>query len=460
MKSHSIFFCRREVCNLSAGLVGLLTTLSCAEPAPWPSFRGPQGKGAVEGAATPREWDVSSGKNIRWKADVPGLGLSSPVIWGDKLFITTSVAGGEGEPEQVVELKTGLYGDIESSTDRGVHRYMVICYSVKTGEVLWKNTVHTGKPTIARHPKASHANSTCTVDAQHVVSCFGAEGLYCHDLDGKLLWKKDLGKLDSGYYQVPSAQWGYGSSPVIAGDRVLVQADVQQDGFLAAYALSDGKEIWRKGRKEVPTWSSPLIQEIGGRRQVIVNGYKHMGGYDYETGEELWWVIGGGDIPVPTPVAGHGMIFLTNAHGNLAPVVALKEDVKGNLADVKPGQEPIGTVWSVGKWGNYMQTPLLTGHLLFCCSDGGIVTCYEARTGENYWRERLPKGGYTASPVTSGGIVYFTGEEGDVQLIEAAKEYKLVATRSLGAQSMATPAIQDGALFFRTRNGLICVASP
>ena len=431
-----------------------------ASSEPWPSFRGPQGRGYVGGAAAPVDWDVESGRNVRWKAEVPGLGLSSPVIWGDQLFITTSVRGVEGGPQvKEADLKTGLYGEIQSSEDRGEQRFMVMSYDVHTGALRWKTTVFEGRPAMARHPKSSHTNATCTVDATHVVSCFGTEGLFCHDHAGNLLWKRDLGRLDSGYYQVPSAQWGYGSSPVIAGDRVLVQVDVQQGSYLAAYALEDGRELWKTPRDEVPTWSSPLIQEIGGHRQVIVNGYKRMGSYDYETGQEIWWVMGGGDIPVPTPVAAHGLVFLTNAHGNLAPVVALQEDVKGNLADVPEGQEPRGTVWSVGKWGNYMQTPIVVGGLLFCCSDSGVVTCYEAKTGENYFRERLPASGYTASPVASGGKLYFTGEEGAVQIIQAAKEYQLLATRSLGAQSMATPAIQDGALFFRTRRGLICVAN-
>src|SRR6185436_13617855 len=180
------------------------------------------------------------------------------------------------------------------------------------GRELWNITAHTGPPAIPRNPNASHANSTPTVDATHVVTCFGTEGLYCHDHAGKLLWKKDLGRLDSGHYKVPAAQWGFGSSPVIAIDRVIVQADVQKGSFLAAFSLADGKELWRAARDGVPTWSSPLIHEVAGKRQVIVNGYKHMGAYDFETGAEIWHVSGGGDIPVPTPITAHSLIFLTN----------------------------------------------------------------------------------------------------------------------------------------------------
>ena len=427
----------------------------------WPSFRGAKASGATTGPAAPVEWDVATGKNIRWSVNVPGLGLSSPVVWGDKVFLTTAIrVPVEGKEPVPAELKTGLYGDIEPSDDNGPQRFAVICYDFNSGRELWNTAVHTGPPAIPRHPKASHANSTPAVDANHVVTCFGSEGLYCHDHSGKLLWKKDLGRLDSGYYKVPSAQWGYGSSPIISGDRVLVQADVQKGSFLAAYSLADGKELWRTARDEVPTWSSPLIHEVAGKRQVIVNGYKHMGAYDFETGAAVWNVSGGGDIPVPTPIAAHGLIFLTNAHGGKAPILVLKEDAKGDLTkDVPDGAEPRSTAWSLDKWGNYMQTPIIAGDLLFCCTDSGIATCFDARTGTNHFRERLGSGGYTASPVVSGGHVYFTGEEGGVKVINAAKEFKLAATNQLGAQSMATPAIHNGAIIFRTRKGLVSVGA-
>ncbi|HWB03786.1 MAG TPA: PQQ-binding-like beta-propeller repeat protein [Verrucomicrobiales bacterium] len=424
----------------------------------WPSFRGAKASGSTAGPAAPAEWDVASGRNIRWTASVPGLGLSSPVIWGDRLFITTAVrVTADGKDAPPAELKTGLYGDIESADDNAPHRFAVMCYDVKTGKELWNIAAHTGSPAIPRHPKASHANSTPAADATHVVSCFGTEGLYCHDHEGKLLWKKDLGRLDSGYYKVPAAQWGYGSSPVIAGDRVIVQADVQKGSFLAAFSLTDGREIWRTPRADVPTWSTPLVHEVAGKRQVIVNGWKHMGAYDFDTGAEIWRVSGGGDIPVPTPIAAHGLIFLTNAHGRLAPILAIKEDAKGNLSDVPDGDEPKNTAWSLDKWGNYMQTPILAGDLLFCCTDSGIATCFDARTGKNHFRERLGTGGFTASPVQSGDHLYFTGEEGSVKVIKAAKEFKPVATNELGAQCMATPAIHDGTIIFRTRKGLVAV---
>jgi outer membrane protein assembly factor BamB len=436
-----------------------LTPAGAEEPnANWPSFRGAKAAGSTAGPAAPAEWDVAAGKNIRWSASVPGLGLSSPVIQGDRLFITTAIPlTADGKEAPPAELKTGLYGDIEPADDNAPHRFAVICYDVKTGRELWNVTAHTGSPAIPRHPKASHANSTSTVDAKHVVSCFGTEGLYCHDHAGKLLWEKKLGRLDSGYYKVPKAQWGFGSSPVIAGDRVILQADVQQGSFLAAFALADGREIWRTPRADVPTWSSPLIHEVAGKRQVIVNGWKHMGAYDFDTGTEIWKVSGGGDIPVPTPITAHGLIFLTNAHGRLAPILAIKEDAKGNLSEVPDGDEPKSTAWSIDKWGNYMQTPIIVGDLLFCCTDAGVATCFDARTGTNHFRERLGRSGFTASPVHSGGRLYFTGEEGTVKVINAAKEFKVIASNELGAQCMATPALHDGMIIFRTRKGLLAV---
>jgi len=443
---------------LTLALAGAPARAADPDNTNWPSFRGTDASGSTAGPAAPADWDVTSGRNIRWSVPVPGLGLSSPVIWGDRIFITTAIRlGPDGKEAPPAELKTGLYGNIESADDNASHRFAVICYDLKTGKELWNETAHTGSPAIRRHPKASHANSTPTVDATRVITCFGTEGLYCHNHDGKLLWKKELGRLDAGYYKVPKAQWGFGSSPVIDGDRVILQADVQQDSFLAAFSLTDGHELWRTPRADVPTWSSPLIHDVAGKRQIIVNGWKHMGSYDYDTGKEIWKVSGGGDIPVPTPVAAHGLIFLTNHHGRLAPILAIKEDATGNLSDVAEGEEPKSTAWSIDKWGNYMQTPIVVGDLLFCCSDAGIATCFDARTGTNHFRERIGSSGFTASPVHSGGRLYYTGEEGTVKVISAAKEFKLLATSELGAQSMATPAVHDGVIIFRTRKGLIAV---
>jgi len=290
----------------------------------WPQFRGSFARGIAETSSLPVTWDVEKGKNVKWKTEVPGLGFSSPVIWGDCIFLTTAISGLE-DPE----LKVGLYGDIDPVEDETVHTWKILCYDKNSGELLWEQTACTGVPKVKRHPKSTHANPTIATDGKYVIAFFGSEGLYCYDHDGKLIWKTDLGVLRSNFFVAPEAEWGFASSPVIHKDRAIVQCDVQDNSFLAAFDISSGKEIWRTSRDEYPTWSTPTIHTFNGKTQIIVNGYKHMGGYDFENGKEIWKMAGGGDIPVPTPVVAHDLIFINNAHGKLSPIYAIKSSAKG-----------------------------------------------------------------------------------------------------------------------------------
>jgi outer membrane protein assembly factor BamB len=420
----------------------------------WPSFRGPQSSGQSPGAHPPERWDVESGENIAWKVAIPGLGHSSPVIWGDRVFITTSIPA-TGTPE----LRTGLYGDIESVDERGTHEWRVICLDRASGNVLWQRTAVDGVPRIKRHPKSSHANSTPATDGHHLVCLMGAEGLFCYGLDGNLLWEKDLGFLDSGFFAVPAAQWGFGSSPVIHEDRVIVQADVLQNSFIAAFDLTTGKERWRTPRQDVPTWSTPTLFTRGEETQIVVNGFQHAGGYDFATGAAIWQLTGNGDIPVPTPIVAHDLIFLTSAHGPMAPIHAVRTTARGNL-DASLGAAPNPHIaWSHPRRGNYMQTPIVVGDLLYLCSDAGIVGCYRATTGEELYRERLGRGGggFTASPVAVGKEIYYTSEHGEVFVVRAGPEFQVLRTHSLGEACMATPAIAGDTLLFRTQHHLIAI---
>ena len=350
----------------------IVAVLGFAADANWPQFRGPAAAGVGTGSP-PLEWNGESGKNVLWKAPIPGLGHSSPVIWGDKIFVTSAVpASGDAT------LKVGLYGNIEPVEGEGPQSFVVYCVDRKSGKLLWQQTAATGQPKIKRHPKATHANPTPATDGKRLIVSFGSEGLFAYDLNGKLLWKKDFGLLDSGFYMVPTAQWGFASSPVIHEGKVIVQADVQKNSFLTALDAATGKELWRTARADVPTWGSPAIAPYtaSGRKgqQVVVNGWKHMGGYEFETGKELWKLSGGGDIPVPTPVMADGLIILTNAHGAERPIYAIRTDAAGELAEGKPG-----VAWLQKRAGNYMQTPLLQGGLGYFCMDTGVLTVYQRR---------------------------------------------------------------------------------
>lgn len=431
----------------------------------WPSFRGPDACGVSGGPQTPRTWNVATGQNIAWKTPIPGLGLSSPVIWGDRVFVTTAVMvmkpGDDPKPGDE-ELKVGLYGDIGSVDEAREHSWRVYCLDRLTGKVLWEREAHRGVPRIKRHPKASHANCTPATDGSRVVIFFGSEGLYCYDFDGKLIWKRDLGVLDAGYFAVPKAQWEFGSSPVIDGDRVIVQCDVQRGSFLAALSLKDGSDIWRTPRQEVPTWSSPAVTHDAAGPQIIVNGWKHIGGYDLQTGKEIWKLVGGGDIPVPTPIVdrARGVVYITNAHGMMAPIYAIRLDAKGELAAPAEGERSAAVAWMHARRGNYMQTPILVGDLLYCCNDMGVLSVFEAASGSEVYRKRIGAGmtGFTASPVACGDLVYFTSEEGDVYVLRAGREFKKPRKNALGELCMATPAIKDGMLVFRGRHHVIAVA--
>jgi outer membrane protein assembly factor BamB len=446
--------------SITVGAVVLLVVFSSGlafgegAGANWPSFRGPQA-GGIAGGNPPLRWDVEKAVNLRWKTEIPGLGHSSPVVWGDRLYVTTSISG---KPDPT--LKVGLYGDIDPVEDETAHQWRILCLDKKTGKILWSRLAHEGVPKVKRHTKATHANPTPATDGTHVVAFFGSEGLHAYDMEGNLLWSKDLGVLDAGFFRVPTAQWGFGSSPVIHKGRVIVQADIQEGSFIAAFDVASGEEIWKTSRREVPTWSTPTIHEHAGKTQVLVNGYRHMGAYDFETGKEIWSMSGGGDIPVPTPVVAGDTVFITNAHGKLSPVYAISLDARGRLdpeEDVGAGK-PIS--WWVPRDGAYMQTPLVHGKLLYVCRDNGALSAYDISTGRRIYQERLGDGstGFTASPVAAADRIYFTSEMGDVLVVGAGPEFRLLAENSLGEIAMATPAISEDTIYFRTRGHVVAIA--
>jgi len=420
----------------------------------WPQFRGPNASGVAVGYPTPVEWDAASGRNILWKTPVPGLGHSSPVIWGDRIFITTAVSrAGESS------LKVGLYGDITPLNEQVEHEWKVLCLDKKTGRALWEQTACRGVPKAKRHMKSTHANPTPATDGRHVVAFFGSEGLYCYDIEGTLLWKKDFGVLASAYYVVPPAQWGFASSPVIFDDKVVVQVDVLKDSFVGALDIRDGRELWRAERNDVPTWSTPTVHRGNGRTQVICNGMREIAGYDLATGKQLWNLEGGGDIPVPTPVVAGDLIYVASAHGPAAPVFAIRTSAEGDLHLPPAGASSRYVAWWNGRVGVYMQTLLPLDGRLYCCRDNGVLTVFDALSGEKLHTARLGDGstGFTASPVAADGKVYFTSEVGDVHVLKAAPDFDVLARNALAETCMATPAISEGVLYFRTRGQVIAV---
>lgn len=426
----------------------------------WPQFRGIGASGVADTQELPSSWDVEEGTNVRWRTAIPGLAHASPVVWGDRVFVVTAVPEGV-EPE----LKVGLYGAGDSADDMVEHAFVMMCLDRDDGHVRWKRTALEAVPKFKRHTKATHLNSTPVTDGEHVVGLFGAQGLYCWDFDGELLWKVELGALDVGPHDHLDLEWGFASSPIIADGKVIVQADVKKDAFLAAYDVKTGEQVWRVARDDVPGWCTPTAHAGPDGMQILVNGCKHMGAYRLADGEEIWRMAGGGGIPVPAPVVAGDVVLLTSNHRPLErshpqrPVFAVELTARGEL-DIPSENEPGEHVaWMQTRRGNYMQTPLVYRGLAYFGYDNGVLTVLDAKTGEERYRERLGDGttGFSPSPVAGDGKVYFTSEQGTVFVLKAGPEFEVLAENEMGEVCMATPAISEGALVFRTRGHVVAV---
>ena len=425
-------------------------------PLDWPQFRGPGASGVADGQLPPTVWDAGKGVNLRWKCPIPGLGHSCPVVWGDRVFLTTAVSG---NPDAT--FRPGQYGDVDSVDDRTEHAWKVYCLDKRTGEVRWERTAARGVPKVKRHLKGSQANPTPATDGKVLVASFGSEGLFAYDLDGRSLWKNDLGVLPSGWFYDKDYEWGFGSSPVLHRDRVLVQCDVGKGSFVAAYSLADGKQLWRTPREEVPSWGTPAVVEAAGRAQLVTNATRFARGYDVQTGKELWRLGRHSEITVPTPLFAHGLIFLADGYRPVQPIYALRPTATGDVT-LKDGKKSSDAVaWSLAKGGPYMPTPIVYGDHLYVCSNGGMLTCYEAKTGKELYRERLGgAGGYTASPVAADGRLYFTSEEHGVTVVKAGPKFGRLAVNKVGEACMATPAVSDGMIFVRGQHHLFAFGRP
>lgn len=431
----------------------------------WPSFRGTQARGVADGQHPPTEWDAGEDRGVLWRTSIGGLGNSCPVIWGDRLFVTSAISDSAN-----TDVRIGLYGDVDSVEDDSVYDYVVYCLHKTTGEILWQKTVHSARPAVKRHSKSSHANPTVATDGQHLIAFFGSEGLYCLDLDGNEKWRVDLGFLDSGWFFDPGYQWGFGSSPIIHGNQVIVQCDIQENSFVASFDLQTGAEQWRTGRDEIPTWPSPTVHVFGDIPMLLTHGTKAARGYDARDGQLLWELPGHSEIVVPTPFVARGLIFLASGYSPIQPIVALRPTARGTIelqavdgTEAAPAEEQGSAAsnplaWSVLRGGPYMPTPLAYGAHLYVCANNGLLTCYDLQTGEQIYRERVRIGGtaaFTASPIAADGHLYLTAEDGRVAVIKAGEDFELVSVNPVGQTVMATPAISEGVFYVRTVGGVI-----
>ena len=423
----------------------------------WPQFRGVQAGGVGLGNP-PIEWDIESGKNIVWKRRIAGLGHSCTIAFGKRVFMTTAV----NVRNEDLSIPTGFLGGTgEPADDSGDWQWQIACCDLNTGTEIWKRTVATGEPAIKRHIKATHANCTPATDGAHVVAFFGSEGLYCLDMKGNLIWKKDFGKLHSGPYDAPDLEWGFGSSPIIHQGKVIVQCDCINTGFVAILDVDDGTEMLRIDRDDVATWSTPMVLKTETEWQLVCNGYRQMAGYDLKTGDQLWTLSGGGDVPVPTPLTAHGLIFLSNGHGR-SPVYAISPSARGDITP-RTGSDglPDGLVWWRPRGGSYIPTPVIVGEYLYTCNDRGVLTVRDAKSGAAVYRHRVGDGSgtFTASAVATENQIYFSSEGGDVSVVKTGPDYELLGRNEVQEPILATPAIVGDLILLRTTRHLYCIGN-
>ncbi|MEM7201795.1 MAG: PQQ-binding-like beta-propeller repeat protein [Planctomycetota bacterium] len=428
----------------------------------WPQFRGIQASGVGDGTPLPSEWNVAEDRGVRWRTAVPGLSHASPIVWGNRIFVATAVPS-EGDPE----LKIGLYGAGDSADDMVEHSFELWCLSLERGDVLWRQTAAKAVPRFKRHTKASHANATPVTDGESVVVLFGSQGLFCYDVDGTLRWQAEVGDLDVGPHDSLDLEWGFASSPVIAGNRVIVQADIKNDPYLAAWDLTTGEQAWRTSRDDLTGWATPTcVATSDDGIHVVVNGCKHMGAYRLEDGAEVWRMAGGGGLPIPTPLVTDDLYLLTSNHRPIEashprkPLFAVKRSAEGTLplpSEAEPGEH---VAWLKARVGNYIQTPIVYRGLIYLCAANGILSVVDPASGERIKRQRLGEGdtGFSASPVAGDGKLYFTSEEGEVFAVAAGAELEVLAQNPLGEICMATPAVASGTLVFRTLGHVVAIA--
>jgi outer membrane protein assembly factor BamB len=424
-------------------LVALGMTGVSAQPAAdnWPSFRGPQASGLSATATPPVRWNLSTSANTAWRATIPGLGHSSPIIWGNRVFLTTAVS----EAAAAQALTVGEDAGIDPANDVVPHRWQLMALDRDSGKTIWTRTVHQGVPRVKRHVKASHASATPATDGRVVVAMLGSEGLYAFDFNGKELWRKDFGPLAVGLADEPEYEWGPASSPVIHGSSVIVQNDRYKDSFLVALDLQTGKELWRVSREERPSWTTPLVMTHDGTATVVAVSALFARGHDLRTGRERWRIADpDGQVKVSTPVAAGGLVIVTGGWPSAArPVMAVRV-ADGSVA------------WRHDRGSPYTTTPLVYDGLAYVLTDNGILSAYDVATGARAYQTRLSAraGSFSASPVAAAGRIYFASEDGQVIVVRAGRKFEVLATNDMDEVCMATPALSGDLLLVRTKTHL------
>jgi outer membrane protein assembly factor BamB len=419
----------------------------------WPQFRGPGSRGVSEETNLPESW--SKTENVVWTAKIPGRGWSSPVIWGDRIFLT-SADQLKGRKEKV---KPGLYFGGERATPHDPHRWVVYCIDFKTGKILWEKTAHEGIPKEGHHLKNTLASETPVTDGQRVYAYFGNVGLFTYDMEGNLLWKKDLGSYRTAF------NWGTASSPVLHGDRIYIVNDNEEHSFVVAFDAKTGKEVWKVDRDEKSNWATPYVWENDLRTELVTCGKKKVRSYSLD-GKLLWELDGMSSIVIPTPFAAHGLLYVTSGYvmSIRKPVFAIKPGGKGDISlkDKQTSNEFIA--WYQAKGGPYNVSPIVYGKELYVLYDRGFLSAFDACTGKALYQPAMARLGasehYTASPWAYNNKIFCLSEEGQTIVIPTGgQKPEIVRKNDLDELCMATPATARGSLFIRTESQLYRIAN-
>ncbi len=423
--------------------------LAAESEANWPQFRGPGGSGIAENPHLPERW--STNENVAWKAEVPGRGWSSPIVWGERVFLTTVMSEGE------VELpKKGLYfGGERKEVSPATHHWLVLCLDLKSGHELWRREAYHGQPPNGLHVKNTYASATPVTDGQRVYAYFGNVGLFCYDFSGRLLWSTNWPpvKMRNG--------WGAAASPALHQGRLFLVNDNEENSFAVALEAKTGRPLWRAERDEKSNWSTPFVWQNRQRTELITAGTKKVRSYDLD-GKLLWEFGGMSSIMIPTPVAQSDLLYVSSGYvgDKVRPVFAIRPGASGDIS-LKPGETNNEFIaWYQPTAGPYNPSPLLYEGYFYVLYDFGFLACYDARTGRQVYekqRVRPEPTAFTASPWAVNGQIFALSEDGDTFVFQAGPEYRLLRTNSLGEMSLATPALAGDRLLIRTLSKLYCL---
>jgi outer membrane protein assembly factor BamB len=415
----------------------------------WPGWRG-DGLGISSETNLPQKWSENEG--VMWKTPIPGAGHSSPIVWGDRVFVTTGLP----EDPNVETFRGGVFmGGDRSKPDASEYAYRVICLNADNGDILWSQAVVRQTPKTRRHTKNTYASETPVTDGKVVFASFGSSGLYALDFEGAVLWQRDLGLLRG------RTGWGTSSSPILYRNTVIVNCDSDDDSYIAAFDKATGDPVWRSERDEGASWGTPFLFKANGRATVVTNATRRMRGYEADTGKLLWEYGGGSRISVPSPVSTQGLVFLSSGHNMMrqCPIIAVHAEAMGDITPPRGQSTSDGVAWSHGSGGPYVTSPIAIGDYLYVPLDKGVLACYEARTGKTVYEDQKlgTRNTVTASPMAADGKLYLQTEDGECYIIKQGPVFEILGVNKLDETFCASPAVSAGRIYLRGRKHLYCV---